>query len=315
MPKDSNFSAENSITGPTFLVIGAMRAGTTSLYQLLRSHPSVFMAPVKETNFFAFSEGKTDLPLDSRAEATLLGNSITSLDKYLALFEGSGSAEAIGEVSPSYLFSPGAAARINDYLPEVKIVALLRDPVERAYSAYLRRSGVAAEPEQFLATARTEHRKFLEGELLPHYPLIAGGLYADKLARFLAAVPRSRLWVGIFEEFWSEPDAGFDELHDFLGIPRFQHGIARLNRSGVPRYRPIDSLLRSGASLKGLIKSRLPARTVRSLVNLKQRIEDWSLSRPESLSTSMRADLIERYFDGDIRETERILGRDLTLWR
>lgn len=314
MPKDS-FSAENGITGPTFLVIGAMRAGTTSLYQLLRSHPSVFMAPVKETNFFAFSEGKTDLPLDSGAEATLLGNSITSLDKYLALFEGSGSAEATGEVSPSYLFSPGAAARIKDCLPDVKIVALLRDPVERAYSAYLRRSEVVTEPESFLATAAIEQRKFLEGERLPHYPLIAGSLYADKLARFLAAVPRSRLWVGIFEEFWSEPDAAFDELHAFLGIQPFQHGIARLNRSGVPRYRPIDRLLRSGARFKGLIKSRLPARTVRSLVNLKQRIENWSLSQPELLPASIRSHLIEHYFAGDIDRTEQILGRDLSLWR
>lgn len=315
MHKDSNLVGQDGVARPTFLVIGAMRAGTTSLYQILRSHPSVFMASVKETNFFAFSEGKTDLPLDPQAEATLLANSITSVDKYVALFEGSGSAKVTGEVSPSYLFSPGAAARIMDCLPEAKIVALLRDPVERAYSAYLRRSGVSTDPGSFMTAAETEHRKFLSGERLPHYPLIVGSMYAGHLDRFLSAIPASQLWVRIFEDFWSHPDAAFAELQSFLDIQPFRHGIPRLNRSGVPRYRRIDKVLRSGARVKGLIKTRLPARTVRSLVNLKQRIEDWSLSRPETLPAGMRTHLIERYFEEDIQKTERMLGRDLTRWR
>jgi hypothetical protein len=273
------------------------------------------MASVKETNFFAFSEGKTDLPLDSRAQATLLANSITSLDKYVALFEGSGSAKASGEVSPSYLYSPGAAARIRDCLPEVKIVALLRDPVERAYSAYLRRSGVASDPGSFMTTAETEHRKFLGGERLPHYPLIAGSMYAGHLGRFLSVIPAPRLWLGIFEDFWSRPDAGFAELQSFLGIQPFQHGIPQLNRSGIPRYRPIDKFLRGGARFKGVVKSRLPAGAVRFLVNVKQRIENWSLSRPETLPLGIRTHLIERYFEEDIQKTEHMIGRDLTRWR
>ncbi|HJU82403.1 MAG TPA: sulfotransferase [Acidimicrobiia bacterium] len=300
---------------PTFLVIGAMRGGTTTLYQVLRTHPSVFMASVKETNFFAFSEGQSDLPLDPQAQATLFANSITSADKYVALFQGSGSAKATGEVSPSYLYSPGAAARISDSLPDAKIVALLRDPVERAYSAYLRRSGVPTGPESFITTAETEHRKVLGGERLPHYPLIVGSMYAGHLDRFLSVIPRSQLWVGIFEDFWSNPDAGFAELQSFLDIEPFQHGIPQLNKSGVPRFRPLDKLLRGGARAKSLIKSRLPARAVRSLVNFKQRIEDWSMSRPEILPAGIRTHLLESYFDEDIQKTERMLGRDLALWR
>ena len=300
---------------PNFLVVGAMRAGTTTLYQALRGHPSVHMAAVKETNFFVFERGLVDLPLNEAGARILESNSITSPMEYLGLFKNAEGATAIGEVSPSYLFSPGAAARIHQWLPDSKIVILLRDPVNRAYSAYLRRAGVAADPASFLEVAEAEDREYRRGVRQTHYPVIAGSQYAHLLAPYLQRVPRSQIWIETFEHFWADPEESLKELQFFLGLEPRLNGIAHLNRSGVPRYQVLDAALRKGTGLKSFVKTRFPPAAVSALVNFKQRVENWSLQDPERLPEHIRSRLVERYFLEDIEETERLIERDLDSWR
>src|SRR5437867_4308222 len=119
---------------PTFLVIGAARSGTTALYLYLRQHPNVFMSRDKETNFFAF-EGEA---LDFRGPgAEFVNNSVVTLNAYLRLFADAPENAAIGEASPLYLYSLHAAERIHARLPDVRLIAILRNPIEQAYSHYL----------------------------------------------------------------------------------------------------------------------------------------------------------------------------------
>jgi len=108
---------------PNFLIVGAGKSGTTTLADWLRQHPQVFIPAVKELNYFA---GIPDL----------LGRPNKTWGAYLSNFEPAGDAAAIGEASPSYLSTPDAAARIRDRLPDVKIIILLRNPVDRAFSSY-----------------------------------------------------------------------------------------------------------------------------------------------------------------------------------
>lgn len=291
-----------------------MRAGTTTLYQALRSHPSVYMAPVKETNYFVMENGVPELPLDAAGTATLIANSITSTAEYMALFRAGADAVAIGEVSPSYLFSPGAPARILDFLPHVRLIVILRDPVDRAYSAYLRRAGVAPDPETFIQVAEREHEEFLSGRFTAHYPLLYGSMYSTHLEPYLRLFP-GRLKIEVFETFWQDTRKSFAALHRYLGVPPITDAVPHLNRSGVPRFQSIDRVLRRGASVKRVIKQRLPPLAVRLLVDMKQSIENWSLEGAEMLPPPVRSQLIERYFDREIETTERLVGLDLSHWR
>jgi hypothetical protein len=301
---------------PTFLVIGAMRAGTTTLYYELAQHPEVHMAPVKEPNYFAIDNGTTDLPLTAEATVTMVSTSVADLEGYRQLFRGSATAKAIGEVSPSYLYSRSAATRISAALPEVQILALLRDPVDRAYSAYIRRAGAVSDPQAFLEVIESEQQALELGKPLPLYPLVLGGLYAHHLARYTKAFAPSRLWMRLYEDFWASPDRSFAQLHQFIGVsPRPPAGEVRLNRSGVPRFPALDRLIRSGSRVKGYAKRNLPPGVVRSLVDAKQKAEDWSMQPPERLPTEIRERLIDRYFESDIRRLELILGRSLDAWR
>src|SRR5918998_2242905 len=124
------------MTMPNFLLIGAMKAGTTAFYQLLDKHPQVYMSPNKEPNFFAFEGEKLDFRAPSDIEG-LNRHAVTEIEEYQALFDGVSGEKAIGEASHWYMYKPEASGRIKHHLPEAKLIAVLRDPAERAYSEFL----------------------------------------------------------------------------------------------------------------------------------------------------------------------------------
>jgi hypothetical protein len=114
---------------PNFLLIGSQSAGTTSVYNYLKQHPEVYVSPIKETNFFVHDGQNPDC-------VPHLSPGVTSLAAYRALFQGAFDRKAVGEASPLYLVDPRAAERIRHHIPKAKLIAILRDPAERAHTAY-----------------------------------------------------------------------------------------------------------------------------------------------------------------------------------
>ncbi|MDY7015905.1 MAG: sulfotransferase, partial [Cyanobacteriota bacterium] len=121
---------------PNFLIIGAAKGGTTSLYTWLAQHPQIYMTPVKEPNFFALQGENFNYPSGTVSQR-YLDECVTNFEAYLEQFKAVNCEIAIGEASPFYLYHPQAASRIQQTIPDVKLIAILRDPVERAYSNFL----------------------------------------------------------------------------------------------------------------------------------------------------------------------------------
>ncbi len=117
---------------PNFLIIGALKAGTTSLFNYLMQHPQIYMSPVKEPKFFALVGEYLD-----PKKREILGKCVVDIEEYRALFDNVTTEKAIGEASAIYLSSRRAPGRIQHYILNVKLIAILRDPVERAYSHFL----------------------------------------------------------------------------------------------------------------------------------------------------------------------------------
>jgi hypothetical protein len=301
---------------PTFVVIGAMRAGTTTLYYQLLNHPEVVMAGVKEPNFFAFDGEQTDLPLTDEALQRMRANSVVDAGSYHQLFLRRRGAQAVGDVSPAYLYSSVAARQIRQVVPDIRLIAILRDPVDRAYSAYFRRADVDPDPGVFVETAEREHEKMERGDKLPLYPLIKGGLYSQHLPSYLDLFSSDRRMFCIFETFWNDHLSSLEEIHRFIGVsPIPATDVPSLNRSGVPRWSFVDQALRSGTRVKELTKRYLPNRAVSALVATKQAIEDWTLRESSELPEAARSYLMDTYFDTDIERVEDMLNRDLSIWR
>jgi hypothetical protein len=182
---------------PNLFVIGAAKAGTTSLARWLDDHPHAAVAPAKEVNFFSYDG------LWSRG-----------IDWYADQFDGL-DAHVLCDASPSYLPAREAPARLAGTVPQARLVALLRDPVERAYAHYWWLRNWGAEDREFLDVVRAE----VTGELTP-LGCVDPSRYVDHLERYAAHFPREQLLVLAFDELSSDPAGMFGQVCDFAGLDR-----------------------------------------------------------------------------------------------
>jgi Sulfotransferase domain len=196
---------------PEFLVIGAQKAGTTALYAYLRWHPAITGPSWKEVSFFDRHWWRGER-------------------WYRGQFPLRSAGRLVGEASPSYLFHPLAPERVRSLLPDVRLIALLRDPVERAYSQYQHEVALGREPLSFEdALEAEEERTRGEVERLVADPrafsrdwwdhtYAARGLYAEQLERWLAVFPRNQLLVVATDELGEKPAETYAAVLSFLGV-------------------------------------------------------------------------------------------------
>ena len=273
------------MTLPNFLIIGAAKAGTTSLYDYLRQHPEVFMPTLKEPRFFSHEPGRGDV------------SAVSTLADYEALFAGVTTEIAIGEATPHYLAHGGAPERIAATLPGVRLIAALRDPAERAFSVYqmnLRNRGVN-NGVSFLQ-ALQEDQNLRRG-------------YATGLGRYLERFGRDRLRIVLFEEITGAPRATVQGLFRFLGVSQdFAPDVSKVsNPGGLPKVRAVHALL-NDARLRGLARRYLPEGVVARGRDLRSR----NLAKQTMRAEERRA--AATLFREDILRTQDLIGRDLSAW-
>jgi hypothetical protein len=164
---------------PHFVIVGAPKCGTTSLYRYLQQHPRVFMPENKEPRFF------WDYPVASFEFGTkqFHPSVVTAPDEYLGLFRDAPAGAILGEASTDYLSCPGVAARLHAWNPEAKIIVMLRDPIDRAYSEYQHSIAANFQTLSFAASLREEKRRFAEG-YDPIFAHVRRSLYIDGVSDF-----------------------------------------------------------------------------------------------------------------------------------
>ena len=205
--------ADEASALPSFVIIGAAKAGTTALYWYLADHPQVFMSPVKETNFFAF--GLDDEGNRLYGDPDLHRFPVQTAAAYEELFSGAGEALAVGEASPIYLECPQSAARIHEALPTARIICGLREPVDRAYSdylMYLRARGRRLDPTHDLTASSTWAR--------PDSHWMQISRYHEALSRYFDLFPREQIHVFLFEDLKADTLGSVrDDLPSRRGLP------------------------------------------------------------------------------------------------
>ena len=192
---------------PNFLIVGAAKSGTTSLFRYVSQHPQIYMSHVKEPNFFALADGRMNLrgPFDETSMFRLTHRkSVTSFHAYKKLFANAKAQMAIGEASPRYLYTPKAPVAIQQYLGSPKLIAILRNPVERAYSHFLmnRRRGV--EPMQSFADALDAEEERVASGWDWDWHYVGLGMYSAQIARFLKCFNREDIRLFLYDELKNE---------------------------------------------------------------------------------------------------------------
>ena len=298
------------MTLPNFLVIGAGKSGTTSLYHYLKQHPDIYMSPVKEPNFFAL-EGERPRFRGPEADERINRWSVTEIGAYEKLFDVAGGEKAIGESSPTSLYYPEAPARIKRYVPEAKLVAVLRDPVSRAYSAYLHTVRSGREKLGFREALRAEEERIRENwEWIWHYKTV--GLYYDQVKRYYDAFGSERVRTYLFEDLSESPVSVSQDIFRFLGVDGsfVPDTSLRHNVSGIPKSKALVALIKRPNPLKSAARAILPEKLRKRLsVSLQTR----NLSKAPPMPEEARRELVEAYRE-DVLALQGLIGRDLSGW-
>lgn len=296
---------DEALNLPTFLVIGAARSGSTTLHDCLRQHPQVYVSPIKEPHFFSY-EGD---PLRFSGPGAGLSDWVTDIEGYRELFAGMKPGMAAGEASVSYLYRPGTAERIFQRVPDIRLVAILRNPVERAYSAfsYLRERGTEPHSDFARALAVEDNRVRDNWTHIWHYKRM--GFYGQQLARYYGRFDREQIHVLTLDDFGRDPAREMAAVYAHIGVdPSFVPNTAiRHNVSGEPRWPILRPLLTSNP-----VTRRLRPVVVATMSPVVRRVKQRALVKPGVPPAAARV-LAEEY-RADVELLSELLGRDLTSW-
>jgi hypothetical protein len=303
------------MTLPNFLIIGAMKSGTTSLYYYLKQHPQIYMSSVKEPNFFALEGSNLDFDGaegKERIQRWIKRESVTNIGEYRALFRGAASALAIGEASPMYLYSPEAPYRIRYYVPEAKLITILRNPVERAYSAFLYMTRDGREPLNGFSQAlqAEETRMHANWEWIWHYKHL--GFYYTQLKRYFDVFDRAQIKVYLYEDLRADLPRVLQDIFRFLEVDEafVPDTSLRHNVSGTPKSGFLPRLILRRNPVKTVLRPLFP-RGLRQRISVGLRSR--SLVEAPPLAPEVRRELLEVYRD-DVLKLENLIERDLSGW-
>ncbi len=299
------------MTVPNFLVIGAGKAGTTSVDLYLQEHPQIYMSHVKEPNFFALEGEKIDFR-GPKAENLINSWSVNSEEKYLELFRGVKDEKAIGEISPLYLYSPKAPGRIKHYIPNVKLIAILRNPVERAFSAYVYLLGESRESCKDFAQALSLEEKRISAnwEWIWHYQNL--GFYYKQLKRYFDTFDHEQIRVYLFEDLHKNPVGLLQDIFQFIGVDNsfVPNTSMKAKVSRVPKNRTLQNFLEKPNLIKDVLRLVLPANFRKPMA---ARTYRKNISDQPKLSPEIRQQLIQVYQE-DILHLQDLIQRDLSKW-
>ncbi|ALQ52252.1 sulfotransferase domain-containing protein [Nitrosomonas ureae] len=278
---------------PDFVVIGAFKAGSTSLHHYFGQHPSVFMTKVKEPNFLAFDSNNK-----AHAEMNRQQFMVTSLAEYESLFDDARVDQIKGEVSPYYLYSSVALQRMKEIIPASKMIACLRNPVGRAYSHYQMRLRSGKE-------TKSPEEAFSEDAFW-----VKASLYADAIQSYQKIFDHDQLKFVLFDDLINDPQTLMSELFSFIGVdPTFQVNTDyRFNPGGTPKFPWLHHGMSALKRIPGLRRYTPPF-----IRNRLARIRDKNLAPAEVLSMDVQQQWLKFYQD-DILRVQDILHLDLSGW-
>ena len=283
------------MTLPNFLVIGAEKSGTTALHELLATHPQVFMSEPKEPSFF-LSQDRRYLAQD------LLGQPhghIRTQPEYEGIFVAAAAAKAIGESSPCYLYSPAAAQLIRATIPGVRIIALLRNPAERAFSQFTFNQQRGWEPlaRTFREALELEEER-VRADSMWAFHYTRRGMYAQQLAPYINAFgDRVRVWA--YDDFVEQPAHVLREICEFCEIEEItlEKPPARRNVTSLPRSGIIRQLLDRPNPIKAMARGLMPNRARSALGGMLRRMNAHRPAKDDEAIGSLMA-----VFEEDIRQ-------------
>lgn len=270
---------------PNFIIFGAIKSGTGALYQYLEHHPQIYMSSEKEPRYFSSSRCVSSVPET--------GIHHEGLDEYLHFFKGARNEKAIGEASSNYINTAAAASRIKATIPDVKLIASLRNPVDRAYA-------------HFRMVSKVRKNVDINAMVLgKEQGWATTSLYYEQLKRYYNVFDSNQIKILIFENWTCNVSETLKNLYAFLGVD------SEFNLSAKIEYTPGEVVwpgLHRRNVLKRL-KPYLPTLLLLKLNKFKSKLSPSWPPLPEELRSQM-----QKWYYQDILKLQSLLNMDLSLW-
>ena len=311
---------------PNFFLIGTVKGGTTSLFKYLSQHPDIYLSPIKEVNYFSKDDiDESHFTKDYRHDIAInlpqyfhegmpypvhIAH-ITNEKDYLRLFSKATNAKAIGEMSLSYMLYKHVPKNIFATYPHAKIMAILRNPSERAFSQYVMnlRQGKTLEKD-FLKEIITDDKKKIKGWGANHQYLMIGKYY-EQLSRYYEVFPANQIKIFLFDDFKKNPNQVVQEMFSFLEVS-LQIEIdtrEKANEGSIPKMEKLNYWLNQSGMISWA-KNNLPR-------SWRKPFKKWmyksDLNQQIQMSPQERQFLID-YYREDILHLEKLLNRNLQTW-
>ena len=290
---------------PNFFVVGAPKAATTALYHALREHDDVFLPEVKEPHLYAYLA-------DRSVAGHLYPDEATARRRYAELYAAADGESAIGDSSTTNLVVAGAAEAIAADVPDARIVAILRQPVDRAFAHWSHFRAAGGEPIADFAEAVRQEAPRRKAGFPFTYRYLDWGRYSTQLPAFLERFGRDRVLLHLYDDLCTDPDAvvratlRFLELDDARGAPR----VERHNEMPVPRFPRVQRAVEGRGRAGRVVRRVVPP-------GPRQAAADWTrhrLVRKLVLDAALRAELTQGFAE-ELGRLEQLIDRDLSAWR
>ena len=301
------------MTLPDFLVIGAPKAGTTALHTALAGHAELFMSPVKEPKFF-LTDGPPPRRGGGPGDVQTYREHIWRREDYEALFGAAPPGTLRGESTPFYLYDRRAQQRIRALIPGARLIAILRDPVERAHSNWTHLWSAGLDPiGDFPAACAAEDRRVAAG-WAPFWHYTRLGRYGEQLDHLLTVFPREQVFVLRYRDLVNTPGQVLDAICSFLGVqPGIVAQVPRENVTAHPERSPSHravSLVQRSAAAAG---RRLPGTTGTALTQPLERFLQRSARPRQPLNWQQRQQVLA-HLEDDFPLLEQITDTDFSDW-
>ena len=312
----SNASKTKHALIPDFLIIGAGKSGTTSLFMYLKQHPEIFIPRVKEPNFYGY-ENKTPEDFGGDLEEIKhFQESVTDFASYTNLFADATPGQLKGEMSNTYMYHDQAPERIKYYNPEMKLIAILRQPAGRLYSRYLHLARENRVPTRSFSDCQNKNSIWWRRN-----DLIKEGFYYNNLKPFYKLFPHENIRIYLYEDLNQRAPEVLKDIFTFLGVnPDFQPDLtSRFNQSGIVKNKLLNRIYGQKGLITESLKALFPTAIVDRLKHnsyLQKTINDLrgkNLVKPKPDPEILNW-LTQEVYKTDILQLQQLTGKDLTHW-
>lgn len=253
---------------PQLFVVGAMKAGTTTIANSLSAHPDIFVCPVKEPNFFCFDLYEFGLGAEMVDDGRVLDRIrrgeglhyayIRNPEVYLRLFDGASPYQFRADCSTSYLYSCVSAKNIRSVIPKAKIVITLRNPVERAFSEFLMNVAIGTARWPFRDMLMLEQKARFKGQISPEHRYVTAGLYYEQVKRYIDEFGRDNVLVLRFENIRDNVEMVMSRVWTFLELKPCALPVdLETNKAKIPRFPRLNCILQE-SGLKSVVRKSVP---------------------------------------------------------